>query len=167
MDKAKEQQVGRNVVRANVRSRIDVDDIARIKRPGVDELEDENDDPILKSASNTKLRLDRKSVYLPVDGGNDAVLRKCRWAIVAPDGAARLVALAGRFEGVVDGRDEEDEVGHERADSVQDQRLRGELFAARERVYWWSVSPDVLKNGETAQIEALKASKSAGNAQRR
>jgi hypothetical protein len=116
MDEAEEQQIRRDVVGADVGGGRHVDAVGGVEGPCVDELEDEQDDP--------------------VEGGDDAVLGEGRGGVVAPDGVVPVlvVAFVWGAEGVVDGGDDEDDVGDEGGDAEEDELLCGVVFAAGEGV---------------------------------
>lgn len=133
---AEEQQVVGDEVRANVGSSIDVDGVGRVQGVGVEQLQNVEHDP--------------------VDGRDDAALRKRRRVVVLPEpgiasvnmGMAVLVAVfmarlvlgvvllvAWRaVERVVHGRHEEQQPAHRRGDLVVEERPRGELIALGEGV---------------------------------
>ena len=127
VDEAEEQEVGGNVMRANVCCSGDIDTVGRVQRPSVDELQCEQDDP--------------------VDGGYDAVLGKGGGGVVAPDGVVVMVVGGWCAEGVVDCGDEEDDVGYEGGDAEEDELLGGVLFTAGEEVDWIMVSACCLRRG--------------------
>lgn len=56
---------------------------------------------------------------VPVDTSHDAVLGKRGRIVVVPYPVVRLVALVRLVEGVVDGRDHEDDVGDKRGDAME------------------------------------------------
>lgn len=51
VQEAEEEKVGRDIVGANVCGRADVDGVGRVKGPGVDELEEHDDDPTFNNWS--------------------------------------------------------------------------------------------------------------------
>lgn len=114
MDEAEEEEVVRDKVGADVGGGGDVDGVGGVEGVGVDELQDEEDEP--------------------VDAGEDAVLGKGGRVVVLPDAAARGMAFGRGVEGVVEGCDEEEEVGDGGGDFVEEDGLRGEFFAAGEGV---------------------------------
>lgn len=110
MDEAEEKQVGRDVVRADVGGGGDVDFVGGVEGPCVDELQDKQDNP--------------------VDACDDGGLRKGCWVVVFPDAAVGMVAFVRPVEGVVECRDEEQEVADRSGDLVGQDSLRGELLPA-------------------------------------
>jgi len=117
VNEAEEEEVVGDVVRANVCGGSDVDCVFGIEGPGVDELEGKKD--------------------YPVDGGDDAVLGKGSGDVVTPYCVTWSVVLAlglGPVEGVIEGRDDEEEIGYEGGDAVDNESLRGVLLAAGEGV---------------------------------
>lgn len=73
-------------------------------------------------------------VRVPVYASDYAALREWRRGLVLPEAVVAAVALIGLIEGVVEGRDEQDDVGEACGDFVEQNRLVGELLAAREGV---------------------------------
>lgn len=76
------------------------------------------------------LSWESEDMYVPVDGDHDAILGKRRSNVVPPYRGSRLVALVRALEGVVDGGDDEDDVGDEGADAVDDELPGGEFLTA-------------------------------------
>jgi hypothetical protein len=136
VEEAEEEQVGGDVVGADVGGGSDVDGVAGVQGVGVDELEEEDEDPGGGSAVvfTMQSRSDGEGNNIPVDARHDAVLGEGGRGVVAPDGVTRLVAFIGVLEGVVDGSDQEDDVGNEGGDAVEDQLAGREVFPTRERV---------------------------------
>lgn len=71
---------------------------------------------------------------VPVDGGDDAALCEGGGGLALPEAVVRAVAFVGLVEGVVERRDEQDQVRQARGDLVEEDRLARELLAARKRV---------------------------------
>lgn len=120
VNEAKEQKIICDEVAPDVGCCGDVDGVGGIEGIRVEELDDEEDNP--------------------VDGGDDAALSKRRGVVVLPEPAvprmAVVVAMAvlGRVEAVVEGGDEQEQIGHGRGDLVQENGARREVVATRERV---------------------------------
>lgn len=72
--------------------------------------------------------------WVPVDRGDDAALRERRRRLALPEAVVRAVAFIGLVEGVVERRDEQDQVRQARGDLVQQNRLARKLLAAREGI---------------------------------
>jgi hypothetical protein len=130
VEEAEQQQVRCNVVGANVGRGSGVDGVCAPERAGVDELQDEEDDPGGESAMETGGRGERMCC-VPIDGGDDAALGKGRGIVVLPEAAIGLASLVGLVEGVVEGGDDQEQVRQACRDLVQQKRLRGEGAATR------------------------------------
>ena len=102
-------------MRSDVSGGIDVDGIGRVEGPGIDELEDQE--------------------HNPIDGGDDAVLGIGGGCVVSPNGGTGMMGTRrGRSEGVVGSGDEEYEVGDEGEDAMDNESLRRVVLAAGEWV---------------------------------
>lgn len=60
---------------------------------------------------------------VPVDRGDDAALREGSGGLALPEAVVRAMAFVGLVEGVVERRDEQDQVRQARGDLVQQDRL--------------------------------------------
>ena len=135
VDEAEEEEVGGDVVGSDVGGGGNVDGVARVEGVGVDELEEHDENPSGGSVAVCGCSADGERAGVPVDAGHDAVLGEGGRSVVAPDGASGLVALMRPLESVVDGGNQEDDVGDEGGDAVENQLSRRELFPASERVH--------------------------------
>jgi hypothetical protein len=108
-----EQEVIGDEVASDVGGRANVHRVAHVQRVGVEELQDEEHDP--------------------VDGREDAGLCKRRTVVVCPEAVVADVS-AGRFEGVEDGGYEEKQPGKRGCDLVEEDGLRGVLVSLGEGV---------------------------------
>lgn len=105
---------------------------------------------------------------VPVDGGHDTVLGERRGGIVTPYRVSLILAFAGRVEGVVDGGDQEDDVGDQRGDAVEDEFPGGEVLAAGERVHCSLHVSHVHRGWSDGALgrQCLKSALTAGAARR-
>lgn len=114
VDEAEEEEVVCYKVRANVGSSIDVDGVGGVEGPRVAELQDEEGDP--------------------VDASDNLALGEGGEVVVLPEAAMGFVALVGLVEGVVEGGEEQDEVGDGGGYFVEEDGLGGEFVAAGEGI---------------------------------
>lgn len=132
VDEAEEEEIGGDVVSADVGCCGYVDCVCGVERPGVDQLEHEENDPKPKSAPSPS---DLGCVDCsPVYRCHHAILGKRRCRIVSPNRVLRAMALMRSLKGIVYGCGEKDDVGDEGGDAEEDELLGGVLFAVGEGV---------------------------------